>query len=92
VQRITGFLFFQWGNSITQNASLPLPYPLKVVTFSSFASNHVCPTENPLYPAWKIYIELKAIRKQGNCRKEKSSSFEAEATNAEQKLWLLLHF
>ncbi|KAH9573807.1 hypothetical protein CY35_01G020500 [Sphagnum magellanicum] len=23
-------LLFQWGNSITQNASLPLPYPLKV--------------------------------------------------------------
>jgi hypothetical protein len=49
VQRLTGFLFFQWGNSITQNASLPLPYPLKVVTFSSFACNHVCPVEKPLY-------------------------------------------
>jgi hypothetical protein len=35
---------------------------------------------------------LKAIRKQGNCRKKKSSSFEAKARNAEQKLWLLLHF
>jgi hypothetical protein len=29
--------------------------------------------------AWKNKTELKAIRKQGNCRNEKSSSFEAEA-------------
>jgi hypothetical protein len=71
VQRLTGFLFFQWGNSITQNASLPLPYPLKVVRFTSFACNHACPTEKPLYHCMEKIDRIESYKEARKLQKGK---------------------
>jgi hypothetical protein len=71
VQKLTVFLFFQWGNSITQNASLPLPYPLKVVTFSSFVCNHVCPTEKPLYHCMEKIDRIESYKEARKLQKGK---------------------